>query len=205
MDAMMNLLSSSIDGDFSRINSSRDKNGKMPRTNKPATENPREAFQAQILGGFDVDEVEQVNYPFSRIMADSASIKIDDVVNEKTVATKLRAAGFSPEEIAYFYSISDGGGIDTESMQMLRNYRQAQKVKKSLGDKGFSNVRIAHPQGLDIENPITHSSAATPRDSVEIILTENIMREIETRAESLLKEIRRDTLPTVVSEAGAKL
>jgi hypothetical protein len=205
MDAMMNLLASSIDGDLAKVNASRDKNGKMPRTNAPASKNPREPFQAQILGGFDIDEVEQINYPFSRISEDSASVKIDDIVNEKSIAEKLRAAGFSPEEIAYFYSIGGGEGMNTQSMQMLRNYRQSQNVKKSFSEKGFSNVKIAHPNGLDIENPLTHSRSASPRSSVEDVLNQKIMIEIQEQAEKMLKEIRRYSTPTVVSRGGSRL
>lgn len=205
MDAMMNLLASSIDGDLAKVNASRDKNGKMPRTNAPASKNPREPFQAQILGGFDIDEVEQINYPFSRISEDSASVKIDDIVNEKSIAEKLRAAGFSPEEIAYFYSIGGGEGMNTQSMQMLRNYRQSQNVKKSFSEKGFPNVKIAHPNGLDIENPLTHSRSASPRSSVEDVLNQKIMIEIQEQAEKMLKEIRRYSTPTVVSRGGSRL
>ena len=205
MEAMLGLLTSSIDGNMSRVNASRDENGKLPRTNSSVFENPREPFQAQILGGFDIDEIEQINYPFSKIEEDSKSVKINDLINEKTIAERLRAAGFSPEEIAYFYSIGGGEGLNTESMAMLRNYRQSQIVKDSFKKKGFLNTRIAHPDGLDIENPLTHSRSAAPRSSVESVLAENILREIQTEAERLLLDMRKDSVPTLVSPKGARL
>jgi CRISPR/Cas system-associated endoribonuclease Cas2 len=204
LEAMMALLSAGIDGNMAKVNSGRSGDGKMPGSQKLSSETPRKPFEAQILGGFDIDEVEQVNYPFTRLREESADVKIDDIVNEKTIAEKLRSSGFTQEEIEYFYSIG-GGKLNTQSMQMLRNYRKAQQIKEEYAKKGFNNVKIAHPEGLDIENPLTHGKGAKINEKAEDVLKRNIAREIVEQAEKLLKEMRNPSVPTVVTKRGARL
>ena len=204
MEAMMALLSAGIDGNMSKVNMGRSEDGKMPGAGKSSLDAPRKPFEAQILGGFDIDEIEQINYPFSRLNEESANVKIDDIVNEKTIAEKLRSSGFTQEEIEYFYSIG-GGKLNTQSMQMLRNYRKAQQIKADYAKKGFNNVKIAHPDGLDIENPLTHNKGANSIEKVEDALQRSIAREIIEQAEKLLKDMRKPSVPTVISRRGARL
>jgi hypothetical protein len=53
-DALVNLLASSVDGDFSRVSRNSKTKG-------------NENFEAHILGGFDADEVDSINYPYSKL------------------------------------------------------------------------------------------------------------------------------------------
>lgn len=205
LEATINLLGSSLSGDFSTVNASRNRDGKFPSASNPADTGERLAFEAHILGGFDKDEVERINYPYSKIAANSANQDISDVVNNKTIAEKLRAAGFSPEEIEYFYSINDGGKLNTQSMALLRNYRAAKKIQDEYKKLGFNNVSIAHPQGINIFNPRSYSAAASRGEDVEQVLAANILREISTQAKKMIGDIRKPKVPNLVTPKGSML
>jgi hypothetical protein len=189
-DAMVNLLASSVDGDFSR----------MSRNSKT---NGNENFEAHILGGFDADEVDSINYPYSKLSKMSEKEDISDVVNNESIADSLRDMGFTQEEIDYFYSVGGPGQINTESMAKLREYRMSKKVKDKYSKLGFSKVKIAHPQGLNIENPRTHSKASRGIEDVETLLKKEIAAEIKKTVEELLKEMRKGQKPRVVSKVGS--
>lgn len=206
-EAMISLLSASIDGDFSRVNASRQDGGRFLKTGIPgkAGDAPREPFEAQILGGFDVDEIEQINYPFSRVQQIAASESIDDVVNDRTIAEKLRAAGYSQEEIEYFYSIGGSGSFNTESMAMLRNYRAAQRIKKSYAERGLPNVKIAHPDGINIDDARSYAKGAVSGLPVEQVLKDSISNEILEEAQKLLKEMKKPKAPKMVGRRGGFL
>ena len=189
-DSIVNLLASSFDGDFSRVS----KNSKTKST---------DAFEAHILGGFDRDEVDSINYPYSKLSKISASENISDVVNDKTVADSLRKMGFTQQEIDYFYSVGGSGQINTASMAKLREYRAAKKIKEKYAELGFNKVNIAHPQGLNIENPRSHSKASRGIEDVETLLRGEIAAEIAQTAKDMLKEMRKNSKPQVVSKAGS--
>ena len=202
-DAFMNMISASLNNDFSNVNATRGKNGKMPNSfeSKLPEGSSREPFEAQILGGFDISDVEQINIPFKRLEAASAKEDISDVVNTKTIADRLRSAGFSPEEIEYFYSIG-GGQLNTESMAMLRNYRASQKMKTDLASRGFNNVKFAHPTGFNIEDPRSHSKSPIGGDSAEATLIRAISDEIIKAAKELLNDMKKTNKPTLTTTAG---
>jgi len=189
-DSIVNLLASSIDGDFSRIS----KNSKTKSF---------DGFEAHILGGFDKDEIDSLNYPYSKLSKMSKNENISDVVNDKTVADSLRKMGFSQKEIDYFYSVGGGGQINTASMIKLREYRAAQKIKSKYSKLGFDKVNIAHPQGINIENPRSHSKASRGIEDVETLLKGEIAEEISQMAKELLKEMRKNSKPNIVSKIGS--
>jgi hypothetical protein len=159
----------------------------------------RVPFEAQILGGFDKDEVEQINYPYSKIKEMSSNVDISDVVNKKTISEKLRASGFSQEEIDYFYSLGGAGKMNSQNMQMLREYRAAQGVKDKFNKLGFNNVRIAHPDGINIENPRIIAKNVSPSANMESILRNEIMFDIQEQAEKALKEMRKGGKPELIT------
>ena len=189
-DAMVNLLASSVDGDFSR----------MSRNSKTKS---NENFEAHILGGFDADEVDSINYPYSKLSKLSQKEDISDVVNDESIADSLRDMGFTQAEIDYFYSVGGPGQINTESMAKLREYRMSKKVKDKYSKLGFSKVKIAHPQGLNIENPRTHSKASRGIEDVETLLKKEIAAEIKKTVDELLKQMRKGQKPRVVSKVGS--
>lgn len=201
----LNLLGAGMSDDFSSVNSGRDRDGKFPAASNFAGNTDREIFEAQILGGFDKDEVEKINYPFSRLSQNSSNQDISDVVNNRSIADRLRAAGFSQEEIEYFYSINSGKKMDTQSMAKLRNYRAAKQIQEEYGKLGFENVSIAHPDGINIFDPRSYSAAAKRSDDIEEVLSGNIMREITNQAKKLVEEMRKDKIPSLVTRNGAML
>ena len=204
IDASMNLLKSSISDDFSNINTRRTSNGKFaPLKGADSEERRRDAFEAHILGGFDKDEVEAINYPFSKIKAMSENENITDIVNPKSVAAQLRKAGFTEEEIRYFYSVGGGEKLNTASMQMLRQFRAAQKVKEKYKKVGFDNVRIAHPDGINIEDPRSYVQGAGRASDVEKVITSRIMRDILESAEKMQKETKKKPIPRMMSSVGS--
>lgn len=189
-DSVIGLLASSIDGDFSRVS----KNNKT---------NSFENFEAHILGGFDRDEVDSINYPYSKLSKISKNENISDVVNDNTIADILRKKGFTQEEIDYYYSVGGDKQINTESMQKLKEYRMAKKIKKKYSDLGFPDLKIAHPQGFNIENPRTYSKASRGIEDIEKLLRQEIIREIMLQADELLKDMRKNKKTNLISKVGS--
>ena len=189
-DSVIGLLASSIDGDFSRVS----KNNKT---------NSFENFEAHILGGFDRDEVDSINYPYSKLSKISKNENISDVVNDNTIADILRKKGFTQEEIDYYYSVGGDKQINTESMQKLKEYRMAKKIKKKYSDLGFPDLKIAHPQGFNIENPRTYSKASRGIEDIEKLLRQEIIREIILQADELLKDMRKNKKTNLISKVGS--
>jgi hypothetical protein len=206
-EALLHMLSSSLNNDFSNANASRSSSGKMPSSfdKKLPEGSTREPFEAQILGGFDVADIEQINVPLSKIEAASAKEDISDVVDAVSIADKLRKAGFSQEEIEYFYSMGGGQSLDTASMSMLRKYRASQKMKDDFAKRGLNNVKFAHPNGFNIEDARSHSKSAKAGQSVESTLKDSIAEEIIAAAKDLLKEMKKTNKPKVTSIFGGKL
>lgn len=206
-EALMHMLSSSLNNDFSNVNASRGSKGKFASSfdTKLPEGSSREPFEAQILGGFEMSDIEQVNIPFKKVQTAGEKEDISDVINTKTIAERLRASGFTPEEIQYFYSIGGGQNLDTESMTMLRNYRASQKIKNDLKGRGFTNIRFAHPSGINIEDPRSHSKTAIAGQSTEAVLVKSIGDEIVKMAKDLMKEMRSSSKPRIISSAGGML
>jgi len=200
MDATLHLMGAGMDGNFAHVNAGLSDDGKMAPVKKLDTaDRKRVPFEAQILGGFDKDEVEQINYPYSKIKEMSSNVDISDVVNTKTISEKLRASGFSQEEIDYFYSLGGAGKMNSQNMQMLREYRAAQGVKDKFNKLGFNNIRIAHPDGINIENPRIIAKNVSPSANMESILRNEIMFDIQEQAEKALKEMRKGGKPELIT------
>ena len=88
-------------------------------------------------------------------------------------------------------------------MAKLREYRAAKKIKSKYSKLGFDKVNIAHPQGLNIENPRSHSKASRGIEDVETLLKSEIAEEISQMAKELLKEMRKNSKPSIVSKIGS--
>ena len=191
-EAMLHLLGAKMDKNFSSVNASMDENGKMaPVGAVDSSTRAHEPFEAQILGGFKKNEVEGIHYPYSKVAKIAESEDISDVVNEKSLASKLEKLGFTPEEVAYFYSISGGKPLNTASMAKLKEYRSAKKIKEKYEGMGIGYVKFAHPQGINIENPRSYDKTASPTTRVDEILKRNIDAEVEAELKKTLDSIRK--------------
>lgn len=191
-EAMLHLLGAKMDKNFSSVNASMDENGKMaPVGAVDSSTRAHEPFEAQILGGFKKNEVEGIHYPYSKVAKIAESEDISDVVNDKSLASKLEKLGFTPEEVAYFYSISGGKPLNTASMAKLKEYRSAKKIKEKYEGMGIGYVKFAHPQGINIENPRSYDKTASPTTRVDEILKRNIDAEVEAELKKTLDSIRK--------------
>jgi hypothetical protein len=203
--AAINMLAASFDNDFSAVASRKPSGSRYKQIGQSIPEDfEHEQIQAHILGGFDKDEVESINYPFSKIQKLSQKEDLKDIADEKSIAAMLRKAGFTEAEIKYFYSISDGKPFNTQSMQALKSYRAAQKIREKYKRQGFNKINFAHPQGINIDNPATYNINATPSQSVEEVLKKNIAKEIAEQAKRVLREMRSNTIPNFEILTGRK-
>jgi len=199
-EAMLHLLQASIDKNFSSINAGRDEKGRMVPVGKiDPSERSHDPFEAHILGGFKKDEVEGIHYPYTRVQKLADDEDISDVVNEISIKGRLEKLGFTPEEIAYFYSVSDSSMINTPSMQKLREYRAAKKIKEKYEGMGIDYVRFAHPDGINIENPRTYDKSAIGNENVGRILQNQIMSEMDSEFQNALKKMRKPGARDVIS------
>jgi hypothetical protein len=191
-EAMLHLLGAKMDKNFSSVNASMDENGRMaPVGAVDSSTRGHEPFEAQILGGFKKNEVEGIHYPYSKVAKIAESEDISDVVNDGSLASKLEKLGFTPEEVAYFYSISGGKPLNTASMVKLKEYRAAKKIKEKYEGMGVGYVKFAHPQGINIENPRSYDKTAAPTTRVDEILKRNIDLEVEAELKKTLDSIRK--------------
>jgi hypothetical protein len=192
-EAMLHLLGAKMDKNFSSVGASMDEKGKMAPVNAvDSSVRSHEPFEAQILGGFKKNEVEGIHYPYSKVAKIAESEDISDVVNEQSLASKLEKLGFTPEEIAYFYSISGGRPLNTASMVKLKEYRAAKKIKEQYEGMGIGYVKFAHPQGINIENPRSYDKTASPKTRVDEILKRSIDVEVEAELKKTLDSIRKN-------------
>ena len=206
MEAMLNLLAASIDKDFSGINGSMDESGSMRRSNQFDTaKREHKPLEAHVLGGFDIDEIEQINYPFSKLQKAAVNQDISDVVNDSFIKNVLAKNGFNLEEIEYMSSTGMISRANTESMDMLRSYRLALKMRDKYQESGVNKFTIAHPTGINIFNSLSHSKIARPGQDVEEVLKENIETEIAEMGKKLIKDIRNSEKPSLVSRRGGKI
>lgn len=195
-EAMLNLLSANLYNDYSDIN----------KRSFDDQDNPRRfPIDAQILGGFDKDEVQQVNYPYTKLAEAAKDEDISDFVNKKTIADRLRAMGFSQEDIEYFYSAGFGGEINTQSMKELREYRAAKKMSEKMAKMGFNNFRIAHPEGKNIYDPRSYSKGAKVSNDVEALIKRNIINEISKMVADAIKNSNNNPRPMLITNSGARV
>jgi hypothetical protein len=191
-EAMLHLLGAKMDKNFSSVGASMDDSGKMaPVGAVDLSTRSHEPFEAQILGGFKKSEVEGIHYPFSKVAKIAESEDISDVVNETSLASKLEKLGFTPEEIAYFYSISGGKPLNTASMVKLKEYRAAKKIKEKYESMGIGYVKFAHPQGINVENPRSYDKTASSTTRVDEILMKSIDAEVEAELKKTLDSMRK--------------
>ena len=154
-----------------------------------------EHHEAQISGGVNLDDVEFVRYPISKLNWNSQQLDDDDIgKNDKSVAAKLRDAGFSNEEINFFYgAISDGRVSGLRNVNWLRQHLAAQKEQERFNRLGVG-VKFTNPDGIDLMNADSFTqgltkiniTGETPRE----VLGKRIRLEITMRADELLKDVR---------------
>ena len=202
LDTMLHLLGSSKDKNFSHVGAKRDSNGRMKPVGKidPSSDREHEIFEASILGGFSKDEVEGIHYPFSKVMKLANEEDISDVLSFKILQPKLQKLGFTSDETKYFASIFDNTPINTPSIQKLKEYRAAQKIKKKYESAGIGYVKFAHPTGINIENPRSYNKTANLKDNPELVIKQNIASEIDGALKDMLKKMRKNKTRELIGD-----
>ena len=194
LDAMLHLLGSSKDKNYSHVGAKRDSNGRMKPVGKidPSDDREHEAFEANILGGFSKDEVEGIHYPFSKVAKLAENEDVSDVVNIEILKPRMQKLGFTSDEIQYISVMSKQSPIVTPGIQKLKEYRTAQKIKKKYESMGIGYVKFAHPTGINIENPKTYNKTANVNDNPEQVIKQNIYSELDEALRDVVKKMRKN-------------
>jgi hypothetical protein len=190
LDAIIGLLMAEITNDYNNVN-----------TTVMGDEPSNRVFEALVLGGFDKDEVAQINYPYSRITELAEAESVGNLISDKEIRTKLAQAGLIPEEIEYVMSMPSSQK-KTKAEREIREYLAAQKVKQRLNNLGFENVKIAHPDGFDLDDPRTYSRGARRGDSVMAVLKNKMLTELTKLGQSSSNEAKKDESSKIVKRQG---
>lgn len=188
---MVGLLKASLDDDYSGVTAMPDKSGRLSPVDKDdpsASERNTESFEAMILGGFNIEEVEGIHFPYSKIKKIAEEEDISDFVNNNFIMSRLKKLNNSAEQARIFSSLQSANKIKTESIEKLKEYRVAKRIKKMYESAGVGYVKISHPEGVNIEDPRTYDKNASPIDSVESILKAKISTEIDAEIKKLFNK-----------------
>lgn len=133
-------LEAAVTGDYSQVIGTR--------------ENP--GFTVYVMGGFEKDEIEVIEYPLS--ILDTSSVRIqplDPVLGEDTVNLKLKNLGLTSEQISSFMAPNGPMGdiMKLEPVMVYLQTKAADKVKVELSQLNISNIRFVNPRGIDIFDP----------------------------------------------------
>ena len=202
LDAMLHLLGSSKDKNYSHVGAKRDSNGRMKPVGKidPSDDREHEAFEANILGGFSKDEVEGIHYPFSKVAKLAENEDVSDVVNIEVLKPRMQKLGFTSDEIQHISVMSKQLPIITPGVQKLKEYRTAQKIKKKYESMGIGYVKFAHPTGINIENPKTYNKTANVNDNPEQVIKQNIYSELDQALRDVVKKMRKNKTRELVGD-----
>ena len=187
---MIGLLKASLDGDHTGVTSLPDSKGRLSPVDKDdpsAGERENESFEALILGGFNMEDVEGIHFPYSKIKQIAEDEDISDFLNNNFVSSKLKKLNNTSEAARIFSTFQSVNKIQTDSIQALKEYRAAQKVKKMYEPTGIGYVKISHPEGITIEDPRTYDKNSSPLDDVETILKAKISKELDSEIEKMFK------------------
>lgn len=179
---MLGLLKASLDDDYSGVTAMPDSKGRMTPVDKrdpSADERNNESFEAMILGGFDADDVEGIHFPYSKIKKIAQDEDISDFVNNNLISSRLKHLNNTAESARIFSSMPPANEITTESINALKEYRAAKRIKKMYGQAGIGYVKFSHPMGMNIEDPRSYDKNASAISDVESILKAKIVKEID--------------------------
>jgi hypothetical protein len=187
---MLGLLKSSLDEDFTGVTAMPDKAGRLLPVDKDdpsASERENESFEAMILGGFSIEDVEGIHFPYSKIKKIAEEEDISDFLNNNFIASRLKRLNNNAEQARVFSTLESANKIKTESIEALKEYRAAKRIKKMYESAGVGYVKISHPKGINIEDPRTYDKNAKPLDNVESMLKAKIAKEIDSEIQKIFK------------------
>ena len=171
-DAFLGLLRASTEKNASSVTKSKKKNssGEYVEGN--------EIFEAQILGGFEIDDIDGISYSYNRLVSDSADAEIADIglmINPREIAQQEEIDESEVREILKKYT---HGIPDTPSLKDLKIYRKAQQIRDKYESAGINYVLFERPDGKSIDDPKTYDKNANVIDGVEKTILNKIKREV---------------------------
>jgi hypothetical protein len=189
-ESVAGLIKASIDNDYSGVASHADADGRLQPVDSddPSPDRPHESYEAHILGGFKVEDIDGIHYPYSKIEKNAKSIDISDFFNKEMLMKKMSRARIQ-QDIAQ-REVGRIGAIDSEikGNKILRELRLAKEISKKYRSMGIPYVRFAHPLGINIEDPRTYDKSARAYDDPEKIIKSLISAELDQYVAKLAKQ-----------------
>jgi hypothetical protein len=188
---MIGLLKASLDDDNSGITAMPDSKNRLTPVDKDdpsASERETESFEAMILGGFNIEDVEGIHFPYSKIKKIAEDEDVSDFLNSNFIASRLKRLNSNAESARIFSSLPPPSKMKTESIVALKEYRAAKRIKKMYEKIGVEYIKIAHPKGVNIEDPRSYDKNASALVEVESILKAKITKEIDSEIQKMFND-----------------
>lgn len=182
-DAMINLLTSYVNRTTPNASESRKFNKKTNTIEKSHSQ-----YEAQILGGFSISEIEGIHFPFSKVEKISESENIEDALSDVVSINDIINAGCRVDVAEKILNKIKSGNIETPGTKALKSYRAAMKIRKSYESRGIDYVRFSHKKGWNIDNPQTYDVRAKRNENVEDVIKRVIKSEITSMLKKLIAE-----------------
>lgn len=182
-DAMINLLTSYVNRSTPNASESRKLNKKTNGIDKYHSQ-----YEAQVLGGFKLNEIEGIHFPFSRVEKISESENIEDALSDVVSINEIVSAGSRIDIAEKILNKIKSGNIETPGTKALKSYRAAMKIRKSYESRGIDYVRFSHRKGWNIDNPQTYDVRAKQNENVEDVIKRVIKSEITSMLKKLIAE-----------------
>ena len=207
---MHSLLRAGITGDYKGFENDdlRQLYGETSNFTEPSEEALRgiEHHGAQIMGGVETDDIEFIRYPISKTNWNTRHLSNDDLGLDKSATTKLVDAGFTEEEVDFFYRAIRNGEVNgLRNVGWLRQALAAEETKARFDRMGV-DVKFTNPDGVDVLDTDTFLSGVSKLGIEGItstdVLKKRIPLEIVARADELLVDLRRQMRPRRNDSAG---
>lgn len=150
-----------------------------------------ELIEAQILGGFEIDDVEGISYPYEKVLRESQSEGITDILISIDIDSIMKSAGLSPDEMTQLKSKFNMGIPETPAFNELKAYRRANSLRKKFLRTGIEYVVFPRADGKNIDDPRTYDKSANAWDDIEEVLVNRAKREIQPVLVKEMKNMRK--------------
>ena len=160
-----------------------------------------EHHEAQISGGIDLDDIEFVRYPVSKLNWQKRELTHEDLgTSDEAMSGRLRSLGFTEAEIDYFYkAINEGEITGLRNINWLRQHVAAKEAQERFDRLGVG-VKFTNPDGIDLMNVDSFTSGLGLTDIPDVtplaVLQKRVRMEIANRASEILRDIREQMKPS---------
>lgn len=187
-DSVLGLLKARASKNFSAVQDS------VSLDNSGEKKKSKEIIEAQILGGFDIDDIEGISYPYEKVLSDSSNEPISDIFIKLDVDSIMKSIGFLPEESKAIKGKFPMGIPETPAQKEIKAYRRMSSIREKMLKGTIEYVLFPRADGLDVDDPRTYDSSANAWDDIEQVLINRMRREVEA---SLSKELRNIRKPNI--------